>query len=106
MAYQAVVDMRFTGILENAKDIETWAAAGPGTIRGLNRLHGRDVKASLSQAAALAEMHAIWKAVPDNTDVHLDFSDVPNVLCETDKYLRVLNGEGKPRAKYMPGRGS
>jgi hypothetical protein len=33
------------------------------------------------------------------------FSDVPNILCETDKYLRVKNGEGKPRALYVPGRG-
>src|SRR5262249_753289 len=40
MAYQAVVDMRFTSLLERAPDVEDWAAAGPGTIRGLNRLYG------------------------------------------------------------------
>jgi hypothetical protein len=43
LAYQAVVDIRFTKLLELAPDRETWAAAGPGTIRGLNRLHGRPV---------------------------------------------------------------
>ncbi|HEY2178054.1 MAG TPA: nucleotide kinase domain-containing protein [Caulobacteraceae bacterium] len=106
MAYQAVVDMRFTALLNHAPDIETWAAAGPGTIRGLNRLHGRPVTAALSQGQALGEMKAIYRLAEAETGVGMDFSDVPNILCETDKYLRVLNGEGKPRALYVPGRGA
>jgi hypothetical protein len=106
MAYQAVVDMRFTSILENAVDVDSWAAAGPGTIRGLNRLHEREVDFALSQSQALVEMKVIYPLVKAETNVELDFSDVPNILCETDKYLRVLNGEGKPRAKYVVGRGA
>jgi hypothetical protein len=105
MAYQAVVDMRFTRLLSGADDALTWAAAGPGTIRGLNRLHGRAVDASLSQDQALSEMRALYKIVQQETGVAMDFSDVPNILCETDKYLRVKNGEGKPRALYVAGRG-
>jgi hypothetical protein len=106
MAYQAVVDMRFTGLLQGADDILTWAAAGPGTIRGLNRLHGRGLNFILPQAEALSEMRAIYAVVQHETGVTMDFSDVPNILCETDKYLRVKNGEGKPRALYVAGRGS
>lgn len=106
MAYQACVDMRFTRILCDATDVNTWAAAGPGTIRGLNRLHGRAVDFALSQVQALREMRAIYAIAQSETGVAMDFSDVPNILCETDKYLRVLNGEGKPRALYVPGRGS
>lgn len=106
MAYQAVVDMRFTPILAQATDITSWAAAGPGTLRGLNRLYGRDVDFSLSQDRALQEMRAIFERVTAETDVTMDFSDVPNILCETDKYLRVKLGEGKPRALYVAGRGS
>lgn len=106
MAYQAVVDMRFTWLLAPAPDAQTWAAAGPGTIRGLNRLHGRAVDYSLSQGQALSEMRAIYRIVASETGVAMDFSDVPNILCETDKYLRVKLGEGKPRAMYVPGRGS
>lgn len=105
MAYQAVVDMRFTKILAGAADIATWAAAGPGTLRGLNRLRGRAVDHALPQDQALSEMRAIYKVVQQETGVAMDFSDVPNILCETDKYLRVKNGEGKPRALYVPGRG-
>jgi hypothetical protein len=111
MAYQVVVDMRWTRYLQNAPDIQTWAALGPGSRRGLNRLHGRDPKAPLSQERGLDEMLEVrelmsrpgllapWLVVPD-------LSDVQNCLCETDKYLRVTNGEGRPRSKYVPGRGS
>jgi hypothetical protein len=106
MAYQAVVDMRFTALLDRANDVGTWAAAGPGTIRGLNRLHGRPVATMISQGQALTEMRAIYKIVEAETGVAMDFSDVPNILCETDKYLRVQLGQGKPRALYVPGRGS
>jgi hypothetical protein len=106
MAYQAIVDMRFTALLENASDAQTWAAAGPGTVRGLNRLYGRPVAGGLAQGQALSEMRAIYKIVQQETGVAMDFSDVPNILCETDKYLRVRQGEGKPRALYVAGRGS
>lgn len=106
MAYQAVVDMRFTDLLRDAPDVTLWAAAGPGTIRGLNRLHGRAVDHALSQGQALSEMRAIYKIVVAETGVQMDFSDVPNILCETDKYLRVKLGQGKPRALYVAGRGS
>jgi hypothetical protein len=104
MAYQAVVDMRFTRILRDAEDRHCWAAAGPGTVRGLNRIHGRPTDGSLTQLAALVEMRQLYLENP--TGVTMDFSDVPNILCETDKYLRVASGEGKPRAKFAPGRGA
>jgi hypothetical protein len=107
MAYQAVVDMRFCpALLAGARDIASWAAAGPGTIRGLNRLHGRPVAARISQERALAEMLPIFERCEAETGIAIDLSDVPNLLCETDKYLRVLNGEGAPRARYVAGRGS
>lgn len=101
-AYQAVVDMRFTRLLRDAEDAQTWAAAGPGTMRGLNRLHARALNLVVSQEQALSEMRAIYRIVQAETGVHMDFSDVPNILCETDKYLRVKTGEGKPRALYIP----
>lgn len=106
MAYQVVVDLRFTRYLENAPDVASWAAAGPGTIRGLNRIYGRSLNEKIAQPYALSEMKRIYERAFDATGVAMDFSDVPNILCETDKYLRVKNGEGKPRALYVPGRGS
>lgn len=106
MAYQAVVDMRFTNLLHGAPDIADWAAAGPGTRRGLNRVHGRDINYVLSPRQALREMREIFRLAKEELpNIDIDFSDVPNMLCETDKYLRVLNKEGTPRARYVPGRG-
>jgi hypothetical protein len=102
MAYQVVVDLRFTRYLRDAEDVTKWAAAGPGTIRGLNRLAGRPVDKALEQWKALQEMRALFEVLPSETGVAMDLSDIPNVLCETDKYLRVLNGEGAPRAVYRP----
>lgn len=108
MAYQVVVDMRWTRYLSNAPDIQTWAALGPGSRRGLNRLFGRPVDYPLKQEQGLEEM----KALRSEQDLRraawvppIDLSDIQNALCETDKYLRVKNGEGKPRALYHPGRG-
>ena len=108
MAYQVVVDMRHTRLLRDAPDINTWAALGPGSRRGLNRLAGRPVDFAISQQQGLEEMRQIWEEqdarrapwVPP-----IDLSDIQNALCEVDKYLRVKNGEGKPRAKYVVGRG-
>ena len=76
MAYQAVVDMRFTRLLSGAADIATWAAAGPGTIRGLNRLHGRPTDFALPQYRALDEIRAIFAVTEAETGVAIDFSDV------------------------------
>lgn len=105
MAYQAIVDMRFTRLLDNAPDRFKWAAAGPGTIRGLNRIHGRPFKQALSQIQACDEMRLIYRDVQRITGVAMDFSDVPNVLCETDKMIRTQLGQGTPRSLYIEGRG-
>lgn len=112
MAYQVVVDLRWTRYLRDAPDIQTWAALGPGSRRGLNRLHGRTVDFPLKQEQGLQEMLALRELLqlpgvlaPWVGDVP-DLSDVQNCLCETDKWLRAKNNEGRPRSKYVPGRGS
>lgn len=108
MAYQVVVDMRHTRYLRTAPDINTWTALGPGSRRGLNRLAGRPLDYPLKQAEGLKEMVEIWKAQDEwrpSFVPPIELSDVQNCLCEVDKYLRVKNGEGRPRAMYVPGRG-
>lgn len=102
MAYQVCVDLRFTRYLRDASDVSTWAAAGPGTISGLNRVHGRPTDKALDQRNARSEMRWLFDRVICETGVAIDFSDIPNILCETDKYLRVKTGEGEPRALYRP----
>jgi hypothetical protein len=103
LAYQTVVDMRFTKLLRDAPDVQRWAAAGPGTRRGLNRINGRDVDFKLKQHPALKEMRELYAVLQEHCPgIAIDFSDVPNMCCEVDKYLRVKNGEGGMKSKFVP----
>lgn len=110
VAYQVAVDLSWCpGWLTNAADLNTWAAVGPGSRRGLNRLADDPVKASLSQEQAVEEMnwvHSVQEQYLADWMKPIRLSDIQNCLCETDKYIRVLNNEGRPRARYIAGRGS
>jgi hypothetical protein len=101
IAGQVIADLKQTSKLKHARDWWTWAALGPGSMRGLNRMHGRPVHATITQKQGLKEMQEV-RSVLGLQDLCLQ--DVQNCLCEFDKYMRVLNGEGKPRSGY-PGRG-
>jgi hypothetical protein len=102
MSYQATVDMRFTHLLQHAPDISYFAVAGPGTMRGLNSIFRRPVVCPVNQEQALREMRMLYPlvraAVPE---IAIDFSDVPNLLCELSKYLRGKSG-GRLRNRYEP----
>lgn len=114
MAYEVVTDLRHTRYLENAPDIYTWANAGPGAIRGLNRLYGRDLNAkpkpeqtNLEMMDLMANLNVYndsefvsvfgaWKYIPHRFEMR----DIEHTLCEFDKYERVRLGEGKMRSKF------
>lgn len=97
IAGQVIADLKQTTHLMDAEDWWTWAALGPGSTRGLNRLHGRRVNMSLTQEQGLKEMQEVRKVLQLEW---LCLQDVQNCLCEFDKYVRVMAGEGKPRAGY------
>lgn len=107
MAYEVVTDLRHTRYLRNAPDINTWAVAGPGAIRGLNRLHGRPFKKGMTQAQAGDEMRELLalskKNLPDFVPA-LELREIEHSLCETDKWLRMQLGQGTLRAKYQAAR--
>lgn len=100
MAYEVVCDMRYTRYLQNATDINTWAHAGPGALRGLMRVTG--TKPSQRDALPLMrqlhkELNAQWPYTPA-----LEMREVEHSLCEFDKYERTRKGEGRPRSKFVP----
>lgn len=102
-AYEIVSDIRWMSVGQSWPDIMTWAHAGPGAVRGLNRVHGRPVKASLNQRQALSEMRDLlaesrehW---PDEWPMW-EMREVEHTLCEFDKYERVRLGEGTPRGRF------
>lgn len=105
LSYEVATDLRHTRYLSQAPDIMTWANPGPGAKRGLNRIFGRPVKRSLAPAQALVEMLWLLAQSRSNLDDHvpaLEMRDIEHSLCELDKYLRVKNGEGRPRSRYHP----
>ncbi len=106
LSYEVVTDLRWTTYLNTASDIMTWANAGPGAKRGLNRLFGRPTKYRLDSDQALEEMRKLLamsqqknRPLGDHVPA-LEMRDIEHSLCEVDKYLRVKNGEGKPRSRY------
>lgn len=113
MAYEIVTDLVHTHLLENAKDIDTWANPGPGAARGYSRILGQDPtylnRNSKAHRKILIEgMQEILKESILHGFEDLDEGDWPmwamreveHTLCEFDKYTRVKNGEGRPRQLY------
>jgi hypothetical protein len=104
MAGQVVADLKYSDpVLEDAQDWWTWAPLGPGSKRGLNRLHDRPLEGSLSQKKALVELQELRGIVRDRLDMDLPVHDIQNCCCEFDKYVRTKNGEGRPRSTYPGG---
>ncbi len=105
MAYEIVTDLRHTDLLCNAPDIMTWANPGPGAMRGLNRIHGRDLGGRGNRDQFIKEMQELLKASRFKKYWLEDWQrwemrDVEHTLCEFDKYERVRLGEGEPRGRY------
>jgi hypothetical protein len=105
MAGQMVADLRHV-LPGTWADKDTWAAIGPGSKRGMNRLHERDPDAGLTQAKFEVELRDLIKVcrkrLPTEIKNRLEAIDYQNCLCELDKYERTLWGQGRPKANYKP----
>lgn len=106
MAGQVVADWKYAPMyLHKAPDWWTFAAEGPGSKRGLNRVLGATVDAPWSGPRRWID--ALWE-LQDAIDPliekvgmpRLHAQDLQNCLCEFDKYERVRLGEGAPRSRY------
>jgi hypothetical protein len=108
MAAQVVADVKYTPWLKNAKDWHTWAAPGPGSMRGLNRVMDRPIDATwpgMSWQNQLVELKTVIDALAEKEGMPpIHGQDLQNCLCEWDKYERTRLGQGKPRSGYL-GRG-
>jgi hypothetical protein len=90
-AGQFIADLRYVAPLCNAPDIETWAAPGPGSMRGLNLVLGRDEKAPWTPAEWRRELRRLAAEVRPRLEAGgvppLHLQDLQNVLCETAKLI-------------------
>lgn len=103
MAGQIVADWGYTSLLKNAPDHYTWAPVGPGSKRGFNRLMRRPLRTKIEPGEWKQVIAEVRSAIINELgEQYLDFDamSVQNCFCEFDKYLRVKNGEGRPRALY------
>lgn len=107
IAYEVVSDLRWTPRLKNSPDIYTWANPGPGAFRGLNRLMGvhhdsgrnRDHAIDLMRRILSIAAHELREEDPMFNK--LEMRDIEHSLCETDKYLRVKLGQGRPKELFL-----
>lgn len=103
MVGQIVADIKHVAPLSEADDWYTWVVSGPGSRRGLNRVHGRSITAGWSDATFATEVNKLREFVNDRLPdgwAPLDAQNLQNCLCEWDKYERVRRGEGRPRSRY------
>lgn len=108
IAAQVVADLKYMEPLSNALDWHTFAASGPGSRRGLNRVLNRalnwpvtDVLRESDFRYHLELLHGpVNKALAKAGWQPLHAQDLQNCLCEFDKYERARLGEGTPKQIY------
>lgn len=110
LAYEIVCDLRFTNAISHDDSLQ-WANAGPGAMRGLNRLFGRPMYFQKESYNWLSEMKQLFnlcqpelkkggalesliKPLPFYPGAKpavplFELREVESSLCEFDKYMRV-----------------
>ncbi len=109
MSWQICSDARFTTLLENAPDKDTWACPGPGSARGLGRVFYGDVnKFDYGSKGDAAEMLKLMNELAQMSHdpawwpakwPKLAVVDVSHQNCEFDKFERCEEG-GRMKRKY------
>ena len=96
LAAQVVADLKYAEPLKSAADWWLFALPGPGSIRGLNRVRGRELEATYAEQAwynDLAKLHV--EIAPHFAELgmpQLDLQNLQNCLCEVDKWWRLRDG--------------
>jgi len=106
---QVVADLRHV-LPGEWGDRNTWAPKGPGSLRGMNWLLGwngepeplqpisqPDFENMLRSLGSVLRSTAAWPIVVER---RLEMHDLQNVLCETDKYLRLKFGTGRAKNHF------
>ena len=115
MAYEIVCDLRYTYLLEDATDIDTWCNLGPGAARGLLRMTGQPLTIAKSGRMRdtipkppkdwITRLQGILTTLKQRLPKMPKFElrEVEHSLCEWDKYERALSGIGRLKRLYQGG---
>lgn len=107
MAAQVLADLKYAEP-RKWKDFHTFAASGPGSLRGIKRVMGLPITQPMREGQFRRELLFLRKKVNDclmhkyGWTEPLTAQDVQNCLCEFDKYERARLGEGRPKQMYVP----
>lgn len=103
MAAQVLADLKYADP-SRWEDFDTFAASGPGSKRGLNRVLERSPESPLSEASFRFRLDELYIKVNRllKWEEPLTAQDLQNCLCEFDKYERARLEEGTPKQLYTP----
>jgi hypothetical protein len=111
MAYEIVSDLRWTPVLAGARDVNSWAAAGPGCASGLGFVVAGDVKrysyysqrdqrdmlSVLRDLLAMSRNPMYWPY----SDTQWELREAEHWACEVAKWVRYRDGGAPPRQRYV-----
>lgn len=104
MAAQVLADLKYAPDGHVWEDFDTFAASGPGSKRGLNRVMGFAPDTPFRESIFRDRLATLRDRVNARLKMEaLTAQDIQNCLCEFDKYERARRGEGRPKQGYaMP----
>jgi len=117
LAYQVLVDLLYPLKINGGKPIlpfshNDWAIAGPGAQRGIKILLPAEMKSMDLQIMRWlhehqqAEFERLHLSFPYLHDQHrepipISLSNIENCLCEFHKYIKIRNGTGRGRRRFV-----
>lgn len=104
LAAQVIADLKYTPLLSQSPDWQTFCAPGPGSTMGLNFLHNRPPTKGISEKQFSQEVNSLSDWLRENHGIDLTAHDTQNCLCEFSKYVRIKYMGGRAKTGY-PGRG-
>ncbi len=102
MAAQVVADLKNQPgcVLNKSSDWHTFAAHGPGSLRGLSWFHGESVTPSIFMDRLVSARQWCYNNGYKGVVEELCNQNLQNCFCEFDKYMRVAGGHGRSKRKY------
>ncbi len=104
LAAQVIADLKYTPLLRESSDWQTFCAPGPGSTMGLNFLHSRSPTKGISEKQFSQEVNSLSDWLRTEHGIDLTAHDTQNCLCEFSKYVRIKYFGGRAKTGY-PGRG-
>jgi hypothetical protein len=107
MAAQLVADLKYLPFMTGVLDWWSWAAPGPGSMRGLNVVCNRAMNSSWREDEWLERIQLLNQE--ENRELKpyglgpFHCQDTQNHCCEYSKYTKVIRCEGRPRQRYHHG---